>query len=58
MFTEEQKRIIRGTCSTCKVFSPDTVKVRMPDLEDLEEAKKMRYFSCDACFKAVWAGEN
>lgn len=43
-------------CSCCKQSKPD-VSLRKPHLADREEADRMAYHSCDACFKAVWAGD-
>ncbi len=47
----------RPACHTCKK-EHHTVRLRIPELEDLVEALKMAYYSCDSCFSAVWAGES
>ncbi len=42
-----------GLCETCK---KKRGTIRFPYLADNRVALAMRYYSCDDCFAAVWAG--
>lgn len=33
-------------------------KERKPYLANEEEAERMKYYACDECFEATWAGEG